>query len=258
MRGASSRDGKRQSRLIRGNEDGFDLLTVDHLNGGAVRLDATVTYCCNSHKERQQVLLLHHRSTATTVKTAACYTPQPQHRVVLPTTTTTTTTTTQQQQQQTIVNPNGEAQFWFELRDGAVLGAQNGMLLEYEASTLAPLGMVVSRDELRGRRVAVLDDGFGGDVVVLYSDEEACVVQPNEDGTYWRRIVRNKLHRTREQRRARAATAFLSRQGVATVVRSSYGPYTNAAGQAMGISTRPHPFTEKELLSSSSSSSGQE
>ena len=34
--------------------------------------------------------------------------------------------------------------------------------LRYDASTLAPLGMVVSRDELQGRRVAVVDNGYGG------------------------------------------------------------------------------------------------
>ena len=34
------------------------------------------------------------------------------------------------------------------------------MLLEYDKSTLAPLGLVVSADELLGRRIAVLDSGI--------------------------------------------------------------------------------------------------
>merc|ERR1711939_549858 len=92
---------------------------------------------------------------------------------------------------------------WWHMKDGAVLGVHNGMIIEYDESTLAPLGMVVSRDELQGRRVAVVDNGYGGSTCLLYDDEnnsEVTVVQPNEDGTYWRKVVRNKMYRTREKR----------------------------------------------------------
>ena len=37
MRGGTSRDGRRQSRLVRGNAEGFEICTVDHANGGKVR-----------------------------------------------------------------------------------------------------------------------------------------------------------------------------------------------------------------------------
>eukprot|EP00972_Heterocapsa_arctica_P070160 10365133-Heterocapsa_arctica.AAC.1 len=40
----STRDGRRQSRLVRGNATGFEVCTVDHSKGGTVRLDATITY----------------------------------------------------------------------------------------------------------------------------------------------------------------------------------------------------------------------
>ena len=33
------------------------------------------------------------------------------------------------------------------------------------------------------------------------------VVQPNEDGSYWRKIVRNKMIRMKEKRRVQAAKA---------------------------------------------------
>ena len=33
MRGGTSRDKRRQSRLLRGNKDGFEICTVDHLDG---------------------------------------------------------------------------------------------------------------------------------------------------------------------------------------------------------------------------------
>ena len=45
------------------------------------------------------------------------------------------------------------ARCWFHLACGRVLGVHNNMLLEYDPSTLAPLGLVVAKDELNGRQV---------------------------------------------------------------------------------------------------------
>ena len=42
---------------------------------------------------------------------------------------------------------------WWHMKDGKVLGGHNGMIIEYDPTTLAPLGMVVSRDELINRKV---------------------------------------------------------------------------------------------------------
>ena len=39
-------------RLIRGNAEGFEICTVDHANGGRVRLDATITYTDSNHEVR--------------------------------------------------------------------------------------------------------------------------------------------------------------------------------------------------------------
>ena len=50
MRGGTSRDGRQQSRLLRGNKDGFEICTIDHANGGAVRLDATIVYKDTGHE----------------------------------------------------------------------------------------------------------------------------------------------------------------------------------------------------------------
>jgi len=67
------------------------------------------------------------------------------------------------------------------------------------------------------------------------------VVQPNEDGSYWRKIVRNKMIRMKEKRRLQAAEAFASeelRQFVGPdetftgKVVSSWGPYTSIVGTA--------------------------
>ena len=58
---------------------------------------------------------------------------------------------------------------WFRLKSGVVLGLHEGMIVEYDASTLAPLGLVVAKDELAGRKVAVVDSGLDAECEV--SDE---------------------------------------------------------------------------------------
>lgn len=52
MRAGTSRDGRQQSRLLRGNSDGFEVCTVDHQNGGKIRVDATITYRDKTHEVR--------------------------------------------------------------------------------------------------------------------------------------------------------------------------------------------------------------
>jgi hypothetical protein len=52
-----------------------------------------------------------------------------------------------------------------------VLGVVNGMMLEFDKSTLAPLGLVVSGDMLLGKRVAIVDSGL-----------EECTINFDDDG----------------------------------------------------------------------------
>jgi len=229
MTARSTRDGRRHSRFVRGNSEGFEICTIDHGKGGVVRLDATVTYS----DECSTVVFAHKHEDFDHDLWFAAYTPQEEDGCYLQ-------------------DPDGalEGDFasrdpvcWWHMADGAVLGGHNGMIIEYDPSTLAPLGMVVSRDELENKKVAVIDDEWGGDALVLYDDvsNEATVVQPNEDGSYWRKVVRNKMHRMREMRRAKAAKNWLAEQrgeNAEIEVLSSYGPYKNTAGQVMGLSTK--------------------
>ena len=126
------------------------------------------------------------------------------------------------------------------------------MLLEYDPSTLAPLGLVVGKDELADRQIAILDSGIEThapgtplyknreQAIVLFtegSDENVTVIHPNEDGSYWRKIVRNKVVRMREKRREKAAQAFIKEQlslaaDVKVKVKSSWGPYISTDGTA--------------------------
>ena len=155
-----------------------------------------------------------------------------------------------------------------------MLGVHDGMVIEYDPTTLAPLGMVVSKDELHGRKVAVIDSGLkqeqcdvfedGAECVdqssreqalILYDDNhDVTVVQPNEDGSYWRKIVRNKMVRMKESRRVKAAKVWMAElvgeENVGSVL-SSWGPYTSTIGQVYkkndlslpAVSTRPADST---------------
>jgi len=252
MTARSSRDGRRHSRLLRGNADSFEICTIDHSKGGKLRLDATVTYSdqCSiegmdltdlettEDRECSTIAYAHKHVDYNHDLWFSAYVPQEDDGCYMVDAAGT-------------LNPLGSKVdytdrnqvCWWHMKDGAVLGVHNGMIIEYDPSTLAPLGMVVSRDELENRRVAVIDDEWGGSALVLYEDStnDVTVVQPNEDGSYWRKVVRNKMHRMREMRRVAAAKNWMKAikgEDTEISVLSSYGPYTTTAGQVMGLSTK--------------------
>ncbi len=252
MTARSSRDGRRQSRLVRGNSQGFEVCTVDHSKGGVVRLDATVMFSdeCEVNlddptpADEQDIrgcsvmTFAHEHEDYDHDLWFSAYVPKEDDgcRVNEPCASGTLGVVDGDFSSRDPVK-------WWYMKDGAVLGGHNGMIIEYDPSTLAPLGMVVSRDELENRRVAVIDDEWGGDCLCLFDDEtgDVTVVQPNEDGSYWRKVVRNKMYRMKEMRRVKAAKNYFQKmkgEEVELNVLSSYGPYTGTAGQVMGISTR--------------------
>ena len=179
---------------------------------------------------------------------------------------------------------DGDTIAWWKMSCGRVLGVYDGRLIEYEPSTLAPLGLVVGFDELKGKRVVVVGSGVkdeckvetagtssaegmeGADCAEFEGEEQAVllvddasgvvtVVQPNEDGSYWRKIVRNKMVRMKESRRVKAAKKFMAEQiGDDKVgdVLSSWGPYTSTIGQVYkkndlslpAVTTRPMDSTK--------------
>ncbi|KAJ1459737.1 Metallo-dependent phosphatase-like protein [Pelagophyceae sp. CCMP2097] len=274
MRGGASRDGRQQSRLIRGNKDGFEICTVDHAHEGRVRLDATITYTDSNHEvgvynhghdeiekmgddfikvyapsEGDECFVSYGEDGSLDASRSSCV--------------------------------DGETIAWWKLNCGRVLGVYDGRLLEYDASTLAPLGLVVGQDELAGRRVMVVPsgdescsldtdggreaadcavDGQGAEQAVLLIDDAdgfVTVVQPNEDGSFWRKIVRNKIVRMKEKRRVEAAARIAAEVFASKLqtdekptVFSSWGPYTQISGTASktavpGISAKRAPSTKK-------------
>ena len=62
------------------------------------------------------------------------------------------------------------------------------------------------------------------------------MVQPNEDGSYWRKIVRNKMVRMKESRRVKAAKSFMTElQGADTSAGEACGKRRTAPLAHVGV-----------------------
>lgn len=97
------------------------------------------------------------------------------------------------------------------LSDGKVLGVHEGQIVEYDTSTLSPLGIVVSSKELGNREVLVVDDSRALVLVDPVTDALE-VIHPNDDGSYWRKYQRNKRIRQEEKAREAAAKLWFTRK----------------------------------------------
>lgn len=115
---------------MRGSKDGFTISTINHKKGGEERLDATVTFTDNSH---ESVAFAHPSEDYDHDNWFSAYTPQPEDGCYIKDIATGLTTAT----------GKDDVVCWWHMACGRVLGVHNGMLLEYDPSTLAPLGLVV-------------------------------------------------------------------------------------------------------------------
>jgi hypothetical protein len=220
--------------LIRGNSNGFTISTINHAKDGEERLDATITYDDNSH---ESIVFAHASEDYDHEKWFSAYTPREEDGCYI------------DDKISGLAQAGAQgAVCWWHMACGRVLGVHDGVVLEYDPSTLAPLGLVIGRDELNGRKLAVIDSGIDNQdgaqiekreqAVILYDDDgNITVVQPNEDGSYWRKIVRNKMIRMKEKRREKAAVEFAKKflnaaPDVPVKVKSTWGPYTSTVGTA--------------------------
>ncbi|KAL7513491.1 hypothetical protein ACHAXN_010631 [Cyclotella atomus] len=260
MRSGTSRDGRQQSRLIRGNKDGFEICTVDHQKDGKIRLDATITYRGDTN---ELGVYAHDDEAYDHDKYFKVYAPCAGDKLHPP------DDGFKRYNSDGNIEPfdvDSDTIAWWYMSCGRALGMLNGNLIEYDSSTLAPLGLVVGADELVGKKIGVINSGLDADTcAIMFEDMEGMegldcagmagdlreqavvlldkstgqvtVVQPNEDGSYWRKIVRNKMVRMKEVRRVKAAKLWaaellgLEDEAEAKVV-SSWGPYVTTSGTA--------------------------
>lgn len=69
---------------------------------------------------------------------------------------------------------------WWHMDCGRVLGVNDGRLIEYCQSTLAPLGLVVGQDQLKGKRVVVVSSAGDQQCRVDIGDQQVltCLARP--------------------------------------------------------------------------------
>ncbi len=199
----SSRDGRRQSRLVKGDDDGLQVYTVNHHKDGELRLDVTIKYKPGG----EDIVEAHGHEDYSHEKWFSAFTPEEEDGCYI------------QDPKGVILDGVGEPAekiCWWHMADGRVLGVHEGQVVEYDAETLSPLGIVVDKDQLQGREMVVVGDG---QALILVSSVETLsdkttaadyeIIHPNEDGSYWRRRQRNKLVRQREKEREKIASDWL-------------------------------------------------
>lgn len=204
----SSRDGRRQTRIVHGTAEGLSVYTVSHHQGGEeLRLDCSVTY------EGGQVVTHHGHEDYDHAKWFSAYTPLPADGCYV-----------NSRDGLIAAKPHQLGTVcWWHMFDGRVLGVHDGMVVEYDSECLSPLGIVCDRDQLQGREVAVVD---GGRALLLLEwrigreGPEHEVIHPDADGSYWRKRQRNKAIRIAEKGREKLAKEWVQ-QRFATVEAST-------------------------------------
>jgi len=95
---------------------------------------------------------------------------------------------------------------WWHMSNGAVLGVHDGLLLEYDEETHAPIGVLVKKEDMIGKSIEI-----DGDIVRIeakHGDSESIILRPKEDGSYYRIFQENKWKRfLRSKQQEQAAGA---------------------------------------------------
>ncbi|CAN0162271.1 unnamed protein product [Ascophyllum nodosum] len=201
----STRDGRRQTRLIRGTEDSLQIYTINHHTEEAeARLDLTLNYDDPTHP-----VIAHGHEDYDHSSWFSSYVPEEEDGCYL---------------DQKKLDPGGEGggegiaaysedvRCWWHMEDGRVLGAHDGMIMEYDQELLAPIGVVRDREQLRGREVVVIEGGHAVMLVPREGAEDSSdveVIHPNADGGYSTQFQRNKLMRTKENEREDMAQQWM-------------------------------------------------
>ncbi len=195
----STRDARRQTRLIQGCSERIRIFSInhhkrDHNNKADLRQDAEVDLLTGEVKVFPTNELVDSDWFQAYIprEEDGCYIESPDGSIA-------------------DASSMGSKVCWWHMADGKVLGLHAGQLVEYDSETLSPLGVVVNADHLGEREVVVVQDGTA---VVLVEDEtkQMEVIHPNEDGSYWRKFQRNKRLRLEEKAREEVAKRWMAQQ----------------------------------------------
>uniref|UniRef100_A0A7S0D258 Calcineurin-like phosphoesterase domain-containing protein n=2 Tax=Amorphochlora amoebiformis TaxID=1561963 RepID=A0A7S0D258_9EUKA len=86
---------------------------------------------------------------------------------------------------------------WWHMANGAVLGVHDGLLVEYDSETHAPVGLLVDKEDMIGRHVHIDPDGETVRLIPLNTEgpEESIELRPEKDGSYFQQFQENKWKR---------------------------------------------------------------
>ncbi|KAA8495588.1 hypothetical protein FVE85_1743 [Porphyridium purpureum] len=196
----SSRDGYRQTRIILTDPslgDSMKMYSVNHHDGGSLRLDASVV---GQDSTAVSFALEHyphdHVGKESWFRT---FTPRPDDGCVL-----------EPVQGEDVAAARADKVCWWHTSSGSVLGVHDGMVIEYDEETLAPVGLVMTAEELAGRDVFWISEA---DALVINPPAEGLsveVLHPNADGTFARQYQLNKRYRIETKRREQLARQWLT------------------------------------------------
>ncbi|CAB1102864.1 unnamed protein product [Ectocarpus sp. CCAP 1310/34] len=212
----STRDGRRQTRLVRGTAECLQVYTVSHHVKGAAdaRLDVTLNYDDPTHP-----VIAHGHEDYDHSSWFSAYLPEEEDGCYLD-----HTQLASDAGGTAIASHSEDVRCWWHMRDGRVLGVHDGMVVEYDQELLAPIGVVRDREQLKGREVVVIE---GGDAVMLVPREGGAgdasssssssssssgdveVIHPNAKGGYSTVFQRNKAVRTKEMEREEMAQQWM-------------------------------------------------
>jgi len=195
----SSRDGLRQSRIVEVWEDGIEIFSVNHHlssgDDGDFFDDRFLRHDCTydlSSTPTGNPLATHYTPISNTPHFFKTYTPRVDDGCY-----------SKSDGDLVVSNPE-EAVCWWHVGD-KILGVHDGVMLEYDSLTLAPLGIVDV--DIKGKEIVVVENGT---VVILVGEDEDDmeVVQPNSDGSYWSRFQGNKIERLKQAAREEVKRRF--------------------------------------------------
>lgn len=201
--GECHRDGNRQSRLLRFDDHGYELFTVDHVAGGRLRLDMQHQWA--SQEQPQRVT--------------------PEHELVPDPRAGWLTSRLDCGITESADEEAGGAVEWLPAGANVMLAVQDDLLVEFDMARRAPIGVVAF---LEGRRVSMVTAaggapdplGDGSDVAaVVLTDRsgESVRLLRNEAGSFYRVFQPNKWRLKQQEAMAASAAAMSEQRETATV-----------------------------------------
>ena len=202
----STRDGRRQTRLVRGSGHRIQVYTINHHDRRDDNKCATVRLDVEINTKTGQVFRAPVDDSARNENWFQLYTPRENDDCYIESPNGSIT-------RHFDTNKSHQNVRWWRMRDGQVIGLekQKNQLVEYDRETLAPLGIVRDKHALGNRQVYVVENGTALVLVDNNNRTNIEVVHPNNDGSYFMNYQRNKRIRQEEKRREDIAKRWLEK-----------------------------------------------